>query len=153
MDKQFIASEVRDYIRRYPLPEKVKDMLTTFADLLEAQEKAAPVATVRWHPKHGFNWRDVGSGPHGDLHTGWIDVPLYTHPAPADAERLAEALRKIVDIDYVKRCCNNGIEVHYPDAPPEMECCGDPDVDFGPFAQIAMDALAAHSAQAQKGVE
>lgn len=61
----------------------------------------------------------------------------------ADAERFAEALRKIVDIDYVKRCCNNGIEVHYPDAPPEMECCGDPDVDFGPLAQIAMDALAA----------
>jgi hypothetical protein len=30
-----------------------------------------------------------------------------------------------------------------------MECCGDPDVDFGPFAQIAMDALAAHSTQAQ----
>ncbi len=114
--------------------------------MLEAQEKAVPVASISIHgTPDGHTIPNVSMNQR--LPVGYYEVFLCS--GPADVERLAEALRKIVDIDYVKRCCNNGIEVHYPDAPPEMECCDDPDVDFGPFAQIAMDALAAHSAQAQ----
>jgi hypothetical protein len=96
MTQQFTANEVRACKKARASVSgtgAAQEILHAFADMLEAQEKAGPVATVRWHPKHGFNWRDVGSGLHGDLHTGWIDVPLYTHPAPSDAERLAEALR------------------------------------------------------------
>jgi hypothetical protein len=80
MGKQFTASEVREYAKYDDSPER--EMLNSFADLLEARERAVPVMVVN----------HVSSAEH-DLPIG---MKLYAHPDPSDAQRLAEALRNLV---------------------------------------------------------
>lgn len=111
MEKQFTASEVRDWERAYKGTGAAK-VFGAFADLLEAQEKAVPVMVVN----------HVSSAEH-DLPIG---MKLYTHPSPAGAERLAEALRNA-----------RGFVLHFGDEPARV-CIAEIDA-----------ALAAHSAQAQ----
>lgn len=76
MTQQFTASEVRDWERAYKGTGAAK-VFGAFADLLEAQEMGVPVMVVN----------HVSSAEH-DLPIG---MKLYAHPAPSDAERLAEA--------------------------------------------------------------
>lgn len=91
---QFTANEVREAIT-WKYGDKstwISAMLRAYADRLEADEKAVPVA-----------WRQRHLAPDGSQ-IGWIltetrpayfyTEPLYTNPAPSDAERLAEALRR-----------------------------------------------------------
>ena len=88
------------------------------ADRLEADEKAVPVGWRYFDGGVGYQYFDgapyaVGAG---------IEL-LYLHPAPADAERLSEALRNMLDVVD---------PAHWPT-----------------YVRDAKKALAAHSAQAQ----
>ena len=122
--EQFTANEVRTesckqgQLHRQP----ASDMLNAFADMLEAREKAVPVAQVE--DQFGFpimEW--IGDAGEKCL----VGTNLYTHPSPADADRLAEALRGILEIG--KRNMENQ--------------------KYDGFFNAAREALAAHSAQAQ----
>lgn len=101
MNKQFTASEVRDAITwKYgDKLTRVSAMLTAYADLLEAQERAVPVMVVN----------HVSSAEH-DLPIG---MKLYAHPVPSDAERLAEALHSIGEL--VKATLQHTYEPHKSD--------------------------------------
>lgn len=72
--------------------------LAQFAAALTLPASEA-VESVRWHPKHGFNWKSVGDGPCGDTGTGWIDVPLFITPQPAPA---AHAGGEAVAVDALR---------------------------------------------------
>lgn len=138
MDKQFTASEVRDYLfsieerssRQWLIAHDTDlGMLRQFADLLEAQEKAVPVYQHRSKNGPRIQWFDCSEETFTAMEHNKHDREhfnrriLYTHPASSNAERLAEALRNLVEAS------------HYADAPDEHEA--------------AEAALAAHSAQAQ----
>ena len=149
MTNKFTASEVRDLAKRgtdamqqfidgrhtlhIPPQHDDADMviaeclraMDAFADLLEAREKGVPVGYVH----KGYLDRDCLNEELYVTRNRVRDdqLPLYTHPAPADAERLAEALRQIA-------VTTKG----YPNASREGE--------------IAIKALATHSAQAQPPV-
>jgi hypothetical protein len=66
-------------------------MLNAFADLLEAQEKAKPVAYAEFADNGCVRMWSRG---YEERSPGTRMVPLYTHTAPSDAERLAEALER-----------------------------------------------------------
>lgn len=121
---QFTANEVRDAITwKYgDKSTRISAMLTVLADMLEAQEKSVPVMVVN----------HVSSAEH-DLPIG---MKLYTHPASADAERLAEALRNLVS-EWVA-IADDG------DATLEDSAIG-----YRACANRLSAMLAAHSAQAQ----
>ena len=85
--EQFIASEVRAEAHRHA--NEVEDMLNAFADLLEAQEKAEPVAYADAATREEILNVAMRKGGYG------CEVPLFVHPAPADAERLADTLFQI----------------------------------------------------------
>ena len=119
----FTASEVRataDSFRTVIGGERAADMLHAYADRLESDEKVQVGQTLRDEGGHEWpaflNIRDTKL--HDDM--GGLGQHIYTtagcgyktmkyirqdafHPAPADAERLAEALRELLgDIDLVK---------------------------------------------------
>ena len=129
----FTASEVRETaiaIGLIDMPDTAR-MLHAYADRLEADEKAMPVA-----------WRSVSlpttficDAPKNLDYEKW--EPLYTHPAPADAERLAEALRAI---DSAMQGVLPYFEIRRSIGTVEF-----PESAHG----VAVRALAAHSAQAQ----
>ena len=134
--EQFTASEVRDEIAgmqcaidnagfgsegraafaSYAMDNigKWKRMLRAFADLLEAREKAVPVAYALFTEKGLL--RMWAREWFADVHGAPVNLtPLYTHPAPSDAERLAEALERtarhraamgspaMADTDFMKK--------------------------------------------------
>lgn len=98
MTSPFTASEVRELavtMGAMNLPT-TRDMLRAYADRLEADEGAVPVAYVLKHEKLSFKPTIY----YGEVETlqrkfGGEIVRLYTSPSPPDAERLAEALRSI----------------------------------------------------------
>lgn len=48
------------------------------------QEAQGAVRYVRWHPKHGFNWKALDDKPYG-ANGSWRSVALFTTPpAPVD---------------------------------------------------------------------
>ena len=55
----------------------------------EAQQEAqGAVRYVRWHPKHGFNWKALDDEPYG-ANENWRSVALFTtQPAPVDVRKL-----------------------------------------------------------------
>ena len=93
----FTASEVVKKLRErfasgndVPVPDVrlTRAEFDVIADMLEAREKAVPVATVRQALTGGY-WIDW----HGKQMPDYLGCDLYIHPAPSDTERLAEALR------------------------------------------------------------
>lgn len=86
--EKFTASEVRESAIAVAARdmEYEAEMLHAFADMLEAQERAVPVAIVKDSDAlyTGFlSWTDESVPP---------ETKLYTHPpSPSDAERLAYA--------------------------------------------------------------
>lgn len=120
MNKQFTASEVQKLLAEYEdlwiprelcgePPDKavvVMQLLRAYADLLEEREKAVPVAwSLIFEESIGVNApttynRREDAEDYADAcampdkcnpfpHRPKV-VPLYTHPTPADADRLAE---------------------------------------------------------------
>lgn len=78
MDKQFTASEVREELNQ-TFRYRVNAMLNAFADLLEAQEKAVPVAWMHpdLHDGHPYPEECLNQ----EKIEGWL--PLYAHSAQA----------------------------------------------------------------------
>lgn len=73
-------------------------MLNAYADRLEANEKAVPLAWIdptTINDAHPTCVKKLSFMSCADADAGIEYVPVYTHPAPADAERLAEALRQV----------------------------------------------------------
>lgn len=68
----------------------------------EAQQEAqGAVRYVRWHPKHGFNWKALDDEPYG-ANENWRSVALFTTPpAPVDVRvpmsRIIELLAQLVN--------------------------------------------------------
>ena len=129
--EQFTANEVRELavtMGAMNLPT-TRDMLNAFADRLEADEKEKPVAD--YDPRASF--------------TVPIDTTTLqrnaTHPAPADAERLAEALRQAMQS---LRTIERGAMREE-----GLEDAGNVRAYARSRANVAGNALAAHSAQAQ----
>ena len=104
MDKQSTASDKQPLFDSDVDPKRIKNvagglrrqgefesarMLHAYADRLEADEKAMPVAITC----DGYDGDRTGCiKSYKPLPMG---TNLYSRPAPADAERLAEALRKV----------------------------------------------------------
>jgi hypothetical protein len=99
MTQQFTASEVRAYTHKVGdgIP-MLSDMLRAFADRLEADEKTVPVAWRTFDGEGNYDYRDYENNEHyrdwyvsrnGAKYANWVE-PLYSHPAPSDAERLAD---------------------------------------------------------------
>lgn len=95
----FTASEVREsaivVVSRDM--EYEAEMLRAYADRLEADEKAAPAAWLASCPgptcvSAPFLTREEAQEC-GNAWDHCYVTPLYTHPSPADTERLAELLR------------------------------------------------------------
>ncbi|HEY9664856.1 MAG TPA: hypothetical protein V6C65_40975 [Allocoleopsis sp.] len=115
--EQFTASEVRGLASKYedqwipveltgPAPSEAKrlvNMLHAFADLLEAQEKAVPVAWLEIPPGEQADPYYPGYKFHGltSLPSGRHDLFLRPMTSAADAERLAEPVG-YVDADKLK---------------------------------------------------
>lgn len=95
----FTASEVRATIEdSLALPLPIKPILHAYADRLEADEKAVPYCYTCEQKNglaQGAMCRTITECEMSPLYDPEQDhiIPLFTHPAPADAERLAEALR------------------------------------------------------------
>lgn len=127
MTQQFTASEVRESAIAVVARdmEYEAEMLRAYADLLEAQERAVPVAYALFTEKGLL--RMWAREWFADVHGAPVNLtPLYTHPAPSDAERLAEALRVI-----------------------RQHVAKDPSALAVSIIATCDEALAAHSAQAQ----
>lgn len=97
MNKQFTASEVRDAARNYngdtaaPL-----NMLRAFADLLEAQEKAVPVAYAEFTDGGCIR---MWSRQYEERLPGTRMIPLYIHSAQAQppAASVTDAMQELAD--------------------------------------------------------
>lgn len=87
----FTASEVRRQASTFARG-RVNDMLHAYADRLEADEKAVPVG---WQVQlENGEWEPTRDPVFHRCNKGRKVRPIFTHPATADAERLAEALRE-----------------------------------------------------------
>lgn len=168
---QFTASEVRDLAKRgtdamqqfidgrhtlhIPPQHDDADMviaeclraMDAFADLLEAQEKAVPIGWVFQHEETGrmtFCENDGVNNAENFAANNPRHVlcgPAFTHPAPSDAERLAEALRKIAREPRKPWPDPFGHSLHAFASAVHATWC---DIN-----RMACAALAAHPAQAQ----
>ena len=136
MNKPFTASEVRAEASWHASrawnkagSETASQMLHAYADRLAADEKAQPVAEIIATPP------ETHPCASGDTDIRWshewermpVGTKLYTHPAPADTERLAE-LKRILKNANVQ---------------------GDARVIGKAELKRALEILATHSAQAQ----
>lgn len=104
MTDKYTAQDVRVFIERYNSGDvawqEADDYLNAYATRLEADENAKAVT-----------WRSttlpttfICDSPKNLDYDKW--EPLYTHPAPASVERLAEALQSIKwDLENCDWCC------------------------------------------------
>ena len=148
----FTASNVRELANNFAgysathhaIGHGLLDVAYAYADRLEADEKAVPVYQFSIYNKRGeLEWMTC-SKLSFDKQPEESRRILYTHPAPADAERLAEALRQAMQsLRTIERGAmrEEGLE--------EAE-------NVRAYARsragVAESALAAHSAQAQTPV-
>ena len=151
MTRQFTASEVREKAGAFcdeclMPPHTTGQMLAAYADRLEADEKVAPVGTtsgtvntVRQFAEPVYRLQTV------IMADGVEQLPpgtkLYTHPSPFDAERLAEALEQAMQsLRTIERGAMR--EEGLGDA-------GNVRAYARSRANVAINALGAHSTQAQ----
>lgn len=158
-----VMERMRDCMARHEVPTvdeytRSWEAMNAFADLLEAQEKALKsrlaentvlgpgalqkaesIRQTRNSP-NGSTWMDV---KYEDVWASAVAHPksfetriLYAHPDPADAERLAEALRELVHA-----CEEHDSMV--------SRIIGHPAGWNAQYLNTARQALAAHSAQEQ----
>lgn len=146
--EQFTASEVRNWERAYK-GTGAAEVFNAFADLLEAQEKAVPVYQHRRKSGPIRQWFDCSAEEYAAMEQNVFDMEhfdrriLYTHPAPADAERLAEALQPFANL----------LQPHHASMPDDRPIYGinKAEITAGDLRR-ANEALTAHSAQAQPPV-
>ena len=131
----FTASEVRELVGTEDIiaRARVDKMLRAYADRLEADEKAEPAAYAEFTDGGCIR---MWSRQYEERLPGTRMIPLYTHPASADAERLAEALR-----DLVRVCEDHDRTL--------SRILGQPAGWKDLYLTAAREALAAHPVQAQ----
>lgn len=88
------VTKIVDRLRNFGCEVTITPLGNPYTSAQQAGGEA--VRYVRWHPKHGYDWRSTMTQPVPE-HIGWISIPLYTTPPTPDTAALV-ALAKEIEV-------------------------------------------------------